>query len=546
MKVSDFEKRLGSLKQKFNGWKSHYQELAELIQPRAGRFNAKKDRGEKKQGRIYDNTATIALRTLAAGMHAGMSSPSRQWFRLTVDNQGIADISEVKAWLFEVQKRMQYVFANSNFYKSLHSSYEELGLFGTSATLILEDEKDVIRCHTMTAGEYMIAVNGRGEVDTLYREFEMTVAEMVSRFGYDNCSRQVKRLYDKREMDEVFTVVHAIEPRKDYSPEKKDNQNMPFASVYFEQGSKGFLRESGFEENPILAPRWQVVSGDAYGRSPGMEVLGDVKQLQHEQLFKGKAISKQVDPPLQAPIETKTTGVNSVPNGVTFVANTSNGGIRSAYEVNLNLSYLLQDIQDVRMRINSTFYKDLFLMLAGSDRRQITAREVEERHSEKMLMLGPVLENVSSEQLDRAIERTYAIMERKGLIPEPPEVLQGIPLKIEYVSMLAQAQKAVGIGAINQMIGQVSMAAQMNPESLDKFDFDEAIDQSADMLGINPNLVKSKDEVMQIRHNRMMQQQMAQQQQAMVEAANTAQTLSNTDVEGESALAAIMKQSSAL
>ena len=545
MKTKDYEKRLESLKAKFSGWKSHYQELSQYINPHMGRFEAAKDKGDKKQIKIYDNTATVALRVLSAGMHAGMSSPSRQWFKLSTSDQALDDLAEVKAWLHEVQRRVRYVLSNSNFYKAIHNSYGELGLFGTACTLMLEDDVDVIRCYSFTAGEYLLAVNGRGVVDTMYREFAMTIHEAATRFGVDNLTEQSRRLHEKGDLDETIIIVHAIQPRKDYDPDKKDNKNMPFESVYFEKGAKTFLKESGFEENAILAPRWENVSGEAYGRSPAMEALGDVKQLQHQQLAKGKAISKQVDPALQAPIELQTTGVDSIPNGINYVSNTQQG-IRPAYDVNLNLSYLLADIQDVRQRINTSFYKDLFMMLADSDRRQITAREIEERHTEKMLMLGPVLENIGSDQLDVAIERVFGIMSRKGLIPEAPEALQGRPLKIEYVSTLAQAQKAVGVGAIEQLVMSVGQMAQFKPEVLDKLNADEAVDQIAEMLGTNPNLVIDDETVAQLRAQR--QQAMAQQQQMemMSQGASAAQTLSNTDTESDNALTQIIKQSSAL
>lgn len=541
MDIKHCEKRLSSLKAEFSGWRSHFEEISRYIQPRSGRFNAQKSKGEKKYNDIVDSTATRALRTLAAGMQAGMSSQSRQWYRLETRDQFLNDNADVKSWLYTVQMRMNHVFSQSNFYKSLHMSYGELGAFGTAAILLMEDEEDVIRCYPLTIGEFYIAVNGRGKVDTLYREFEMTINELATSFGEENLSRASKRLYEKGSLDEKVKVIHGIEPRRDYNPKKKDSKNKPFASVYFEEGQKTFLRESGFDEFPALVPRWDVMGGDAYGRSPGMEALGDVKQLQHEQYRKAEAIDKQTRPPLTAPVELKTTGLKNIPSGVSYVSNPQ-ASVKAAYEVNLNLNYLLEDIRDVRQRIDETFYKDLFQMISMTDRRQITAREIDERHEEKLLMLGPVLENLNTELLDAAIERTYSIMDRKGLIPEPPDQLQGIPLKVEYVSMLAQAQKAAGIGAIDRLMMTVGNAAQLNPDTVDKFDFDEMIDQTAEMLGVNPNLVVSDEHVKVIREQRAKATQAAAQQEQMNQAAQTAKTTSEIDTEGENGLTNIMRQ----
>ena len=56
----------------------------------------------------------------------------------------------------------------------------------------------------------------------------------------------------------------------------------------------------------------------------------------------------------------------------------------------LDLGALAADIADVQGRIKEAFYANLFLMMAESDRREITAREIDEQREQKMLMLGPV------------------------------------------------------------------------------------------------------------------------------------------------------------
>ncbi|WP_288080831.1 portal protein, partial [Pseudomonas sp.] len=314
-------------------------------------------------------------------------------------------------------------------------------------------------------------------------------------------------------------------------------------SCYFEQGMDAdkVLRESGFEQFPVLAPRWAVRSGDVYGHSPGMEALGDIKQLQHEQLRKAQGIDYKTKPPLQVPISMKNRDVEALPGGVSFVDMSGpTGGIKTAFEVNLDLSHLLLDIQDVRTRIRSSFYADLFLMLANQTDSRMTATEVAERHEEKLLMLGPVLERLQNELLDPLIEMAFDYMMEAGIVPPPPDELQGMELNVEYVSMLSQAQRAVGTNSIDRFIGTMGQVAQAKPEILDNIDADKLADTYADMLGVDPELLVPPEKVQAIRDQRAQAQAQAAQQQQIANGAQAARNLSAANTGGKNALTDVM------
>ena len=515
-KRADLLTRWGHLRAERATWWSHWQEITTYLLPRNGRyFEQDRNKGHRRHNSIYDNTGTRALRTLGAGMMAGATSPARPWFRLGTADPDLNRFTPVKLWLNDVTERMQLVFQKSNTYRTLHSVYEELGAFGTAGSIVLPDPKTAIHHYPVTIGEYAIATDYQGRVNTLYREFQKTVGEVVREFGYKKCSTSVKNLYDRGSLDQWITIIHAIEPRDDRERDfkKKDNMNMAYKSCYFEQGGDGedVLRESGYKEFPAVIPRWGIAGGDIYGNSPGMEALGDIKQLQHEQLRKAQGIDYQTKPPLQVPSYMKNRDVDSLPGGVTFIDG-QQGKIETAFNVNLNLNHLLADIQDVRQRINSSFYADLFLMLANATDTRMTATEVAERHEEKLLMLGPVLERLHNELLDPLIDNTFNRMLEVGLIPPAPEELQGMELNVEFVSMLAQAQRAIGTNSVDRYVNSMGMVAQMKPDVLDKLDSDAWADGYADMLGVDPKLIVAGERVAKIRQAR------AEQQQAMAKA----------------------------
>lgn len=529
--------RWGQLKDERSSWFDHWREISDYLLPRSGRFLiSDRNKGQRRHNNIYDSTGTRALRVLAAGMMSGMTSPARPWFRLATADADLMKYAPVKLWLNDVSTLMHAIFQRSNTYRALHSMYEELGAFGTACSIVMPDFKNVIHHYPLTVGEYCIATDWQGNVNTLYREFQRTVGEVVGEFGIKNVSQTVRGLHERGALGAWVPIIHTIEPRGDRDPSKFDSANMAWRSVYFEAGAPDtdVLRESGFRRFPALCPRWAATGGDLYGNSPGMEALGDIKQLQHQQLRKAQGIDYQTKPPLQAPTSMKNSEVDMLPGGITWVDMAGpSAGIKPAFEARLDLSHLLADIGDVRHRIEGSFYADLFLMLANQTDARMTATEVAERHEEKLLMLGPVLERLQNELLDPLIEMTFDEIMAAGIAPPPPEELQGHNINVELVSMLAQAQRAIGTNSIDRFVGNLGAVAQFKPDVLDKFDADKWVDVYSDSLGLDPQIIVPADQVQAIRKQRAQAAQQAQQAALMNQGADTAQKLAAAKTSGE-------------
>lgn len=532
-------RRVAALDNEFSTWRPHLQEIAQYTMPRNGKFlNTDRNRGEKKHNLILDNTALKSARILGAGLMSGATSPARPWFRLSVADRDLMRNDNVKLWLSDCALRMLDVIGRSNTYRAFHTMYDEIGPFGTTANIVMDNFDKVIHHYPLTVGEYRLANNHLGEVDTLTREFDKTVIDVVAQFGYDNCSTHVKNAYDRGNYDEWVTLVHVVEPRIERDLKAQDAANMPFRSAYFEKAGhqNKYLLNGGMKRFRVLAPRWSLVSGDVYGHGPGMESLGDNKQLQHQQLRKGQAIDYQVNPPLNVPTEFKHRDVERFPGGINYVSDTSRG-VRSAYEVQLNLQHLLVDIEDCRERIRQSYFTDIFMMLAsGSQTTMKTATEIAERHEEKMVMLGPVLERLHNEMLAPFIDMLFERMLQADLLPPPPEELMGVDLNVEFVSILAQAQRAVNTAGIDRLVMNIGSIASFKPEILDKFDADEYADIYSDMLGVDPRLIVPDAKVALIRKGRAEAQQAAAQAAAVEQSANTAKTLASADTGGQNAL----------
>ncbi len=545
------ECRKAQMKNERSSFLPHWAEITAFISPRTARYlTTVTSKGSKSYGSIINSTATIAQRTFKSGMMAGASSPARPWFKLSVEEKFMKS-SAVKAWLFEVESAMRQVFTKSNFYNSLPMVYGALGSYGTGAQLIEEDDEETIRCTPYPIGSYMISLNAKGKVDTWCREFPMTVRNLVRKFGIENVSTTVKNLYDTNKYEATVEVVHFIEPNADRDPNCFSNKDKAFRSVYYELGSNEnnkMLRESGYDEFPLQVPRWDIEAEDVYGYSCGMQALGDVKQLQLEEKRKAELIDKAARPPMLADSTLRTTGTSMIPGGVTYIDNLASqqhAGFRPAYEVNHGgIQYVSNDIKEIEYRIKRAYYEDLMLMFANSDNPQVTAREVDERHQEKLLILGPFLERMNGELYDPAIDRTFNIMMRMGKIPRPPKELEGQAIRVEYTSIMAQAQKLIGTNSVERVVGFVGNLLSLGmSDAADKLNVDNTIDAYANMHGTPPNMLRSEEELVAIREQRAKQaqaQQMAAMAQPAAQAATAAKTLSDTPVGETNALARML------
>jgi hypothetical protein len=551
------ELRAALWSERMSGFDSHWRDLADNFMPRRVRWTVEdRNKGDRRNQDIIDSTGRFSARTLASGLHSGLTSPARPWLKLTTPNQDLAEFGPVKRWLHTVTQRMLVLFATTNLYNVLPLVYLDMGIFGTAAMAIVGDVRDLFRCYSYPIGSYALGLDHRNVVGTFTREYELTVRQVVESFGvqpngrdikWDRISRTVRDLWDRSSYEVAVPVCWMVKPndlRYERASGPRPAKFLPYASCHWEYGSSEpvFLRESGFKNNPIMAPRWDVTGEDSYGTdSPGMTALGDTQQLQSMQLEKAKAIAKQVDPPVVAPSQIRGHKTSLLAGDITYVdLREGMQGMRSVYDVNLNLRDLTADIREVQYRIQRAFYEDLFLMLARSDEvrgtQPPTAREIDERHEEKLLALGPVLERTNDELLDPIVDRVYNMMDEAGLFPPPPPELEGVVLKVEYISILAQAQKLVGVVGQDRFLQSAAMLAEQFPEVKFKIDTNRVINNYADMLGVDPSIVRSDEDADAMREQAAQAVQQQAESEQMVNAAKAAKDASQAPLTGDSVL----------
>lgn len=541
------DQRFEQLKSEFTKWQPALKEIATYIAPTCGFFEGDMPNHGRAidHKKVLDSTAERALGSLAAMMQSGLTSPARPWFRLGIAGTDADETDASREWLDICTRRMHEAFAKSNVYGALYSMYEECGAFGTAAFMLLEDFKTIIRARSFTVGEYYLGVGADGRVNTFARRYALTVGQLVEEFGIEKVTQSTRQMYEKKQVDTWVYCRHLIEPNEERTPDRMGVKGMEYRSIYWEEGAQEnqFLREGGFEEFPVMAPRWKLTrSNDSYGRAPGWYVLGDTKMLQAQQKDKMIILAKIGRPPVVKDGSVQGNA-NTIPGGVSVTDSTTggaDGGVRAAYQVQANLEQIEASISLTKQAIKEGLFGNLTMLMQELEGQDKTAFEIAKRHEEKLLLLGPVLERLQSEGLGPMIERAFSIMLRTGAIPPPPPELEGLDLRVEYISLLAQAQQIVGTTAMSQVAGFAGSLAAARPDVLDNIDEDETLRAYAKMVGVPPKMMRSPEVVAKLRAARAKAQQQAEQAAVAEKAVAGAKVLSETKLGDNNALDAML------
>lgn len=529
-------------------WFTHWREVADYFLPRRAPYlrSAAEQRSKAATARnrkILNSTTTLAVRTLASGMMNGITSPARPWFRLRLTGLPEDQLSQsAKVYLSEVERIMMQVLAESNFYNSMAAMYLEWCTFGTAAMGIYEDFDDVIRCYNYAIGEFYISQDDTGRVNRLARKYADSTENLAKKFGKENLPLHIRLQYENGgpQLLNLHVVVHMVEVNRDDGLLKVPAK---WREVYWlDKAEDGeVLQVSPVREWPLVTPRWELHSGDAYGTSPAMDALGDAIELQSITLDKAKGRQKELKPPLIVDQQLRNRPKALHSGGITYAnALSSNFGAKKAYDMRFPFQEVAIDIQALEQRIRETCHNNLFNMISNLETVR-SATEIDARREEKLVHLGPVLERFENEGLNPALKRVFAICDRAGLLPEPPEELDGRQIDVQYVSVLADAQRAVGTVPIERLLATVAQVTAIWPSAKNIPNVEQLIRDYAEGIGTKPESLFSAEEVAQANEADAQNQQLAETAAVSKDLAGAAQAAGSVDVGGgQNAVAALL------
>lgn len=502
-------------------WESHWEEIAERILPSyKGYFNSRwTTKGEKRTQELFDSTGQIALNRFASILDSLLTPRNQKWHRLTATDPELNKNREVKAYFDEVNKILfKYRYAPmANFAAQNQSNYVSLGAFG-SGSLFIDDLQGTpgtfqpgIRYKHTNLGETYFLENHQGIVDTVIRHFRMTARQAYQKWG-DKIGEKMKGdLNSNPEREHYF--LHAIEPNKNFDPERADYRGMPYSSTYVVKSDKTILEVGGYNTMPYAISRYQQAPNEVYGRGPAMSVLPALKTLNEQKKTLLKQGHRAVDPVLLAHDDGVLDNINMKPGAINFGGVDANGRplVQALPTGNPMVGADLMDME--RQVINDTFLVTIFQILTETP--AMTATEVMERTREKGILLAPTIGRQQSEYLGPMIEREIDVLARQNLLPEMPPILieAGADFEIEYDSPLSRAQRAEEASGLMRTVEATLNIVNVtqNPAPLDHFNWDVIVPELSEINAVPIRWTRSIEEVQAIRKARS---EAAEQRQA--------------------------------
>jgi len=503
-------------------WKNYQEEVNSYVVPRKAWVNTPKTKGEKlKFNFLFDSTAIRSLKIMAAGFHSNLTNPSTKWFNLRTRDLALMKNSAVQVWFKEVEDILFATLSSSNFDTTMQEFYISVGSCGTSAIYIQRDPQEKVRFSEIPVGQLAFSEDANGRVNRMYRSFPLTAQQAFDRWGNKAGKAVMDRLEDKP--NEMLDFLHYVGPRYQRNPNKIDNLNMEYESIWIEKSEKHIIDESGYKEFPYSVGRFYKDSSDPMGYAPSMDVLADIKLVNIQVKTMLRAAMKQADPALIVPDKGYILPLNSNPNAVNYRREgTSSDGI-TQMPAGGNIPITMEVIQMVQKGIEQAFFVPLFQSLSNVT-KQMTIPEVQRRIAENMVLLGPTVGRFTQDVLDTLLMRVFSILFEDGELPPPPEAIQDQDLDIVYISPLAKAQRETEVYSIQSFLGDVAAIAQYKPSALDLIKEDTIVRELSKIRGINPELLNSDDDVAQVRQIRQEQQAIQQKMEAMKQGADVLKT----------------------
>ncbi|CAB3931628.1 portal protein [Achromobacter insolitus] len=530
-----------AMKQARQSFESQWDQVTEVLLPRYRKFSQTSDTnpGDKRTQEIYDSTPMLSLRHFGAAMDSMITPRTQKWHGLTVSNPDVKDRPAVKTYLETVTNLLfshRYRW-RANFASQSGASYIGYGAYGAGGIMVDDVLGQGIRYRNIRMNRLWFAEDAYGVVNKAHIQWTLTARQAAEKWGEKNLPLFIRNAIDRNDLERRFDFLHAIRPRRDREFGKVDSRNMPIQSVWIPLNAETQIVEhSGFRVFPVAIGRFYDADDSAYGYSPAMEALPDVRMLNRMEKTNVKGAEKAVDPPLVLADDGALEAFDLRAGALNF-GYMSPQGTQLVQPLNLgkNVPMGIDYANQKRESINLAFYVTLFQILV--DNHQMTATEVLQRAQEKGILLGPTMGRVQSEQLGAQISRELDILDQAGVLPPmPPELEEeGGIVEIEYNSPLNQAMRAEEGANVLRWAEASAPFVQADPRAARAMNSTAIVLGLGDVFSVPQKYKRTEEEIAEMDAADAQQQQAAQLLEAAPVAAGAAKDLTAAAVNASNA-----------
>lgn len=529
------------------------QDIKRFILPNQQNVQSRATPGDTSDDRTqrYDDTAPDAVMRAAGALQGALTPSTSQWNRLVFSDEALNDDKDARDWLDECGQRQHKAYNDSNFGNKINVALQQIIAGGTTCMLYEEKPKrpdgafSGINFDVPSWQDYLFTEGPEGRSDAIYRHLRLTARQAKAMFEnrprFNGLGETITRAVDDAHKANVrFSVIHAIRPRSLYS-NKGDALDMPIESCYVALNDKHLICEGGYHELPGSVWRWDINPEDnGWGRGPGWIALPTVKTLNITEKLVLKGLAKDISPPLIVPNKSVVGGIRTTPNGIIYFDGRKAGTHEPKY-LNSGTRWDVNQLERENKRkvIQRIFFNHLLEL--PTDGTPMTLGEAERRYQLQTRDMVGVYERLIYEGLSPNVLWSFAVMFRANAFPPaPPAVVDmirktgGLSVDVQYTGPLARSLQREKVASIEQTYGVAAMISQAkggDPSAFDVLDDDAAMKVIHEQSGAPSAILRSPEQVQQIRQER------AQRQAQQVEAQNL-KTLAGAGKDAATAAAA--------
>lgn len=461
-------------------WDTEWQEIGDLVYQRKNSITIEQSKGNNRTVRVYDTTAGQALEDYVMGIWTFLFQG--RWIQLESTNRSIKDLDVVRQFWGEVASLLLEQLATSNFDQQSVEALYDHGGFGTMCFFAEEGKDTLFNFKTIPVGNFYIIENNKGIADVVIFDFEFTARQAVDEWGEENVHDNIKK--DLGELKAVTTsgggktqekkykFIQMVSPRNHFDSTKLDKLNKPIASFIVDETNKVVVNEGGFDEMPLMTPRFQKSNTEIYGRSPAKRMMPTIKMVNRMEKTSLKAHEKEVDPPVIMPHDTANTyGISTDPGGRIYYDGRNPLNKPEPFKINARIQEVEVKIDRKRAEIKAAFFGEMFDALG--DRKNMTATEVLERIKKQIILFIPIFGRLAQEYLNPLVDRLIGIAFRAGALPPIPDEVQFAPdFNVIFNNRITTLIKLLENESLTLTMEQLGPLFQAFPQMLDNFDAD--------------------------------------------------------------------------